>query len=638
MKDSALTRDVLTALIALTLVACSVSGHAAPPSAASGRNLDAQVPFDASASVEDAGLDAGGRRTGMDAAGGGSGQLRRMSDASKPDASKPGANAGAGDDTDAGAAAAPDAPLFATDKVLDVDLTLADADWQRIRNEGRSLNEVFSYCLDPKFSYSVAPATARVNGVALSQVGLRKKGYMGSLSAIKPALHLEISEYTSAQRLFGTKTLVLNNSLQDRSFTHTCMAFEVFASAGLAAPRCAFARVHVNGDDMGVYVEVEPIKKPFLAQHFGRDDGDLYEGGTGLTDFRSDMLANFEKKTNEDTPLAGQVTQLAAILARSDDNILAEIDTLVDMDEFMRFWATETLIADWDGYTGDLNNFYLYVHPVSHKLVFIPWGTDAAFEHNHAYLPEQGRPQSVYAWARLPRRLYAIEQSRERFRQTLRSLLEQQWNETTLLAEVDRIAALLGSAADPDALEAQRQFIRGRRTELLQELDATAPTWPFDERPLAVCHAERNTPVSGAFHTTWDTLSAPSASADDALDVTLDGTHSTYRGGAGAAGPSGGQVMLEVIAPLAGGRLVGARFTLAALPSAPGEVQLLGFETYGAVVRGTSDTQYTFDGFVGSGKLIFDQVGTTAGAAIVGRFEGQLVTVEPALAAQYGRP
>ena len=42
----------------------------------------------------------------------------------------------------------------------------------------------------------------------------------------------------------------------------------MFEKAGLPAPRCNFARVSMNGEDLGIYVHVEPVKKAFLRDNF----------------------------------------------------------------------------------------------------------------------------------------------------------------------------------------------------------------------------------------------------------------------------------------------------------------------------------------------------------------------------------
>ena len=67
--------------------------------------------------------------------------------------------------------------------------------------------------------------------------------------------------------------------------------------AGLPAPRCNMARVSMNGDDLGIYVNVEPVKKKFLRENFSDDEGDLYEGT--ITDFTRAWYSTFESKTDE---------------------------------------------------------------------------------------------------------------------------------------------------------------------------------------------------------------------------------------------------------------------------------------------------------------------------------------------------
>jgi hypothetical protein len=65
---------------------------------------------------------------------------------------------------------------------------------------------------------------------------------------------------------------------------------------------------------------------------------------------------------------------------------------------------------------------------------------------------------------------------------------------------------------------------------------------------------------------------------------------------------------------------------------------LHGFETYGAIVRGKNENDYALDGFISDGKITFDQASAASGAPLSGHFEARLITLEPALAKQYGKP
>ena len=96
--------------------------------------------------------------------------------------------------------------------------------------------------------------------------------------------------------------LVLNNSLQDATVLRTCLAYETFAAVGVRAPRCGFAHVAVNEEDLGVYVNVEPIDDAFLAHRDLPLACGLYEGT--LSDFRDGWSDTFSAENDAATPHA----------------------------------------------------------------------------------------------------------------------------------------------------------------------------------------------------------------------------------------------------------------------------------------------------------------------------------------------
>jgi spore coat protein H len=516
------------------------------------------------------------------------------------------------------------------DRVLQVELTVDPADWDKLRAEGRTINRVLSGCLDPSFAYTLVPAELRIDGKTLGQIGLRKKGFIGSLSAARPSLHLDLGQYDPSVSFAGRKTLTLNNSKQDPSFTHQCMAFGLFARAGVPSSRCSFAHVRVNGEDLGIYVNVEPVKQPLLGRYFPMKDGNLYEGTSA--DLRADMLGGFESKNANPAADTSDLAAAASALEPTGATMYKAISTLVDLDEFMAFWAVESLISHWDGYSGDLNNFFVYHDPATDRLAFIPWGPDAAFVRHHGFLPDAGRPVSVLAWARLPDRLYAYPVTRDQYRARMRELLDSTWHEDELLAEVDHIEKLLGGAASAAGLAAQRDFIRTRRAEVQAELDGPAPSWTFAERPAAQCGPDMSTVVRGTFQTTWGKLASPAASAGQTLEVQIDGTPQTFIAVLSGAGPSDSSTAAQAEGSVL--RLIGARadktfvllqLTLGPRPLAPGTLPLHGLETYGAVLQGSSASDATLVGLMGEGSVTFDAASMHDGDAVRGHFEGKLL-------------
>ena len=169
---------------------------------------------------------------------------------------------------------------FAPDHVVQISLSMDPDDYDTLRNE--SQNFVTTFACDQMdgpigMDYTEFQASITMDGESLPLIRVRKKGLLGSQSTIKPSFSINLDEYVDGAELFGTDNLTLNNGVQDPSLIRQCLTYGLFEKAGLPAPRCNFARVSMNGEDLGIYVHVEPVKKSFLRDHFGSDEGDLYE-------------------------------------------------------------------------------------------------------------------------------------------------------------------------------------------------------------------------------------------------------------------------------------------------------------------------------------------------------------------------
>ena len=429
-----------------------------------------------------------------------------------------------GDDSpDAGDVDQPDAgpivdlteAMFDPDRVLDIEIELDPNDWDELRTQARSILDVLgSSCLTapPPSPFTYFPATVRIDGEEIANVGVRKKGFFGSLSEVKPSLKLKFTEYDPAQRFSGMKRMTLNNAISDQSYVKQCIGYDLFAKAGVPAPRCNFARVRVNGQQMGVYVHVEAIKKQFIARHFDDNDGNLYEGA--LSDFRPGWVETFQKKTNDVDPDRSDIEALVPIMELPDAQFLAALEQQVNVDEFIDMWAAELLMMHADGYARNTNNFYIYDDPVSGKWSFLPWGIDSIM-FNDVTLPWEDARPPVTAWAEgtLARRLYNIPETRQRYFDRLQELLATVWDESALLAEVDRMEALVDPYVVADELNAfraaadtVRNFVENRRDVLEAEL-STEPTWGTTLRD-PWCIASIGT-ATGSFTTTFGTLDDP---------------------------------------------------------------------------------------------------------------------------------
>lgn len=396
-------------------------------------------------------------------------------------------------------------PLYDPAHVVEVNLALDAKDWDKLRRQGHSVDEYIQCNMVAPDPYKNYPAAAMIDGQALPNVGVRKKGSFGSATISTPSLKLSLDRYIPDTKLYGVDELTLNNAFQDPALVQQCLAYDLLRKVGVPASRCNFAHITVNGKDLGVYVNVEPVGPQMLGRFFSDNTGNLYEGNGG--DFVSGALAGFEKKTNKSNPDRSDLDAVTAALAADDAHLIEKLSAVVNLDEFMTFWAMEAVLGLWDGYANNRNNFYVYADPTSKKMSFLVWGPDMSFSAEDVTRGGE-RPQTVSAEAALPKRLYAHAAGRKMYLERLRQLLDSQWNEKEINAAIDQMRARLltqlpGQEAFLDkALEPVRDFVNKRRSVLTAEL-APAAEWPFP--PSSGGCAKVVGTVSGTFETTWGT-------------------------------------------------------------------------------------------------------------------------------------
>ena len=482
-----------------------------------------------------------------------------------------GDDSGDGGDSGGGDTADLTDAVYDPERLLRVEIEMDPDDWDALRTQTRDPDLLVGEdCQEAPFAnpFTWFPATVTLDGEVFEAVGVRKKGFLGSLSEEKPGLKVDLEEYGQEALFSGVERLTLNNAVSDPAYVRQCLAYGFYRDAGLPASRCAFARVAVNGDDLGLYVNVEPIKKDFLRRHFEDDGGNLYEGT--LSDFREGWTGTFEKKTNEGEDDWSDIEALVEALAVGDDDLMAAVEPLVDVDAFAAHWAAEVLSLHVDGYAWNTNNFYLYNDPADGRFRFIPWGVDEAFSD---YVDEDAT--AVFAFGQLAHRLYADGEGQARYLEALDALLDGAWDEAALGARIDQMEALLLPELDDAgevaaAIDEVREVVDGRRPAIEEALDGAAPGWPYGQRE-SYCMAFVGD-LEGTFDTTWGSVETedPFSYGDADVSFSLD-DESFYLPEVGAvAGLSEGEPVLFLAGWLSDQEAILVYFSADASQFAPG--------------------------------------------------------------------
>jgi hypothetical protein len=201
------------------------------------------------------------------------------------------------------------------------------------------------------------PATLKYGNETVSAM-VRLKGNW-SWRCDKKQYLISFNETDSAGRFHGLRKIVLDAPWYDPTLLAERVGFSFMRRVGAHWSCVNNAKLYVNGEYQGLYVNVERIDKEYLQRHFSDADaeGNLYDGGSEL-------------RTNE---TLGDVSRRDALMKATD---IQTIDAMSDLDEAVRYWATSAILPDVDSYWAGVEiNYFLYDHPTRGFLWF-PYDMD----------------------------------------------------------------------------------------------------------------------------------------------------------------------------------------------------------------------------------------------------------------------
>jgi spore coat protein H len=316
------------------------------------------------------------------------------------------------------------------------------------------------------------------------KVGVHLKGSTGSLRPLddKPGLTLDFCRFDEGQKFHGLRRIHLNNSVEDPSYANEKLGSELFQAAGVPAPRVTRATLMLNGRNLGLYVLKEGFTEDFLACHFKRVGGELYEPEEGHD------IDQRLKRNSVLAPVENRVVlkTLAAAVAEPDPaRRWQRLEAVLDTDRFVALMAMEVMLGHRDGYCLARNNFRVYHDLDTGKIVFFPHGMDQLL--GTADLPWQPSLAGLVAQG-----VMATSEGRQRYAAVFSSLFTNVFKAAALTSRVDQLATELRpvlSGSEWDRLRNEVAIVKGRivqRQLSLQSQLARPPLRLIEPRAGAV--------------------------------------------------------------------------------------------------------------------------------------------------------
>lgn len=272
-----------------------------------------------------------------------------------------------------------DADFYQLDAIQEVKIEFEQENWRQALDSLRFNGE------------ELLNAQLTINGSRFADVGVRiKKDRVFRPDQKKNSLFIRLDHKIEGQNYLGNRAVLLSMALRDPSMVREVLAYDI-ARKYMVAPKANFAKVQVNDEYYGFFINIEPIDDTFLENNFAYTDGHLfYSNPTGqvkMNDYCLDAAygnlllepsaecydrnMDLVRGTNFDP-----FVSLVKALNSDDDQLRAKH---LNVDQTLWMLAFNNIVANLSSYLGkEAPNYFLY-QDEDGRFVPIIWNTNFAF-------------------------------------------------------------------------------------------------------------------------------------------------------------------------------------------------------------------------------------------------------------------
>ena len=214
--------------------------------------------------------------------------------------------------------------------------------------------------------------------------------------------YVKKADYGETQNFYGLSKVSFNNFFFDKTMMKEYFALKLMTEMGVPTPAYGLAKLYINGEYYGVYFMVESLDESILERTYGLDSSQVSDYLVKPTDTK----LQYEELLEDDSPLYEDsedtyedveemlptvmdwVEKLNQLSQGTDfdgneidvnsDEYLELLGQIIDVDEFVRYFATHSFLCQFDNMFNEEQNFGLYVSEDG-VATMVPWDYDLSF-------------------------------------------------------------------------------------------------------------------------------------------------------------------------------------------------------------------------------------------------------------------
>ena len=232
--------------------------------------------------------------------------------------------------------------------------------------------ELISNEAEPRFSVQMSVDEGPYFRGQIKLRGNASKGVGLLMPTKRVPIQLRFEQDNPFRESLNNSCLKLINSFTPFRLLAEYMALDLYSFADIPAPAHEFVFLRYNHVDFGLYLAVEDVNEEFLAKKFPDGKGSLFKES--------------QKDFSHDYSISNWFGALNMVVNRGEDRIMELLDALdrgegyealLDVDEFLRFFACLAVWGANSSFLTEQNNFFLY--DTGEKFILLPWDNSDAF-------------------------------------------------------------------------------------------------------------------------------------------------------------------------------------------------------------------------------------------------------------------
>ena len=312
-----------------------------------------------------------------------------------------------------------------------------------------------------------------------TNVGVRYKGngtYRSGNGSGKISFKIDLNKFVKGQKLDELATLNLHNNITDASWMNEVLAYRLYRDAQSPAPRTTYARLFITVPGLiattnaGLYSIVENVDANFAKDRFGVPGGAIFKPATQtlFKDLGPDW-ASYDQAYDPKTELTAadqqRIIEFCRLVSNADDATFARrLPEFVELSNFARYMAVLVWLANPDSLLQQGQNYYVYLHPTTRKLTFIPWDQDHSFgQFMWSPLEQQQTLDILHPWtfpSRFLERTFQLDAFRQPYLARLREFNQTLFQADRFSRQQDELARAIRPAVEEEPVATRREVFK----------------------------------------------------------------------------------------------------------------------------------------------------------------------------------